>query len=186
MTTNNFKKLDFKGNKITFETNTGNILVNATEMSKQFNKRPETFLKTKQIQDYISVLCQYTKKCNEEIVKVVNGGSNPGTWFHQKLALRFAQWLSPEFSIWVDTQIEKILTIPKQEKQKVMKSIAPSAPKVLKTIQIISIYAEYRDDDKVFFYATKPDERHQSEINVNHFHLCKEVIDNIIKFHYHN
>jgi hypothetical protein len=53
----------------------------------------------------------------------VQGGepSSQGTWLHQKIALRFAQWLSPEFAIWVDEKIEELLTNGRTE-------IAPASP----------------------------------------------------------
>jgi KilA-N domain len=39
---------------------------------------------------------------------VENGG---GTWLHPKLAIDFARWLSPDFAVWCDLQIEKILRL---------------------------------------------------------------------------
>jgi len=109
------KRLKFEGNQITFDLENGILLVNANEMSRKFNKEPKDFLRSKKIKEYISVFSQSANLPTDEIVKVNLGGSNPGTWFHQKLALRFAQWLSPEFSLWVDTQIEKLLTVRKPE-----------------------------------------------------------------------
>jgi len=40
---------------------------------------------------------------------VSRGGNNPGTWAHQKLALKFAAWLSPHFELWVYDKIEELL-----------------------------------------------------------------------------
>jgi hypothetical protein len=38
-----------------------------------------------------------------------NDKNNQGTWIHQKLIIFFARWLSPEFAVWCDLQIEEIL-----------------------------------------------------------------------------
>jgi hypothetical protein len=43
---------------------------------------------------------------------IVRGGSaenGGGTWIHPKLAIDFARWLSSDFAVWCDLQIEKIL-----------------------------------------------------------------------------
>jgi hypothetical protein len=39
-----------------------------------------------------------------------NLGDNSGTWVHRKVALRLAQWLSPDFAIQVDDWVEELLT----------------------------------------------------------------------------
>lgn len=36
-------------------------------------------------------------------------GANGGTWLHPKLAVRFARWLSVDFEIWCDEQIDAII-----------------------------------------------------------------------------
>ncbi|HDS1582158.1 TPA: KilA-N domain-containing protein [Stenotrophomonas maltophilia] len=36
-------------------------------------------------------------------------GRGGGTWFHPKLAVHFARWLSTEFAVWCDLQIDELL-----------------------------------------------------------------------------
>ena len=45
------------------------------------------------------------------IIQVV-GGSNDGrgTWVHRRVAIHLAQWISPEFSVWVTDLIERYAT----------------------------------------------------------------------------
>lgn len=105
---------------IAFDFNNGALMVNATEMAKPFGKSPKDFLKNASTQDYIRVFCERRKILSDEIVRVVYG-DNGGTWLHQKLALRFAQWLSPDFAIWVDEKIEELLTKGRTE-------LAPASP----------------------------------------------------------
>lgn len=102
---------DYEGSKITFEKN-GVIMVNATEMAKAFNKHAKHFLENDQTKDFIAVL---EAKVGFPTLTVNHGGSNPGTWMHQKLALKFAAWLSPDFELWVYDRIEELLTTGKTE-----------------------------------------------------------------------
>ena len=44
------------------------------------------------------------------LVDVVRGGLNSGTWIHEKLILKLAQWLDVDFEIWCDEQIANILS----------------------------------------------------------------------------
>jgi len=85
------------------------IYINATKIAKHFKKKPETFLKTKSIKDYIVALKSATGI--QDIVIIRQGGKaqEQGTWIHKKLIIPFARWLSPDFAVWCDIQIEEIL-----------------------------------------------------------------------------
>jgi len=37
------------------------------------------------------------------------GGTNPGTWIHEKLILKLAQWLDVNFEIWCDERIAELM-----------------------------------------------------------------------------
>jgi hypothetical protein len=110
------KKFDYEGQKISFEFEDGNKMINATEMAKPFpTKRVNNFLRAQQTKDYISLLeDRYAKKRNgttTEVLRVVQGGDAAlqGTWMDEKLALKFAAWLSPAFELWVYDKIEELL-----------------------------------------------------------------------------
>ena len=87
--------------------------------SVQFGKRPVDYLKTEQTQRYIAALTANLSKVKKitlkeiQLVIVKKGGNvaESGTWLHPKLAIDFARWLSPEFAVWCDEQIERILGI---------------------------------------------------------------------------
>lgn len=105
----NTKVLSYQENPITFGIGK-DLWVNATEMAKPFSKQPKDFLRTQQAIDYCEALSRRLKCLPTDLLVVKNGGENSGTWMQQKLALRFAQWLSPDFSVWVDGMIEELLT----------------------------------------------------------------------------
>jgi len=118
------KQFDYEGKTITFEFSDGNKMINATEMIKAFpEKRMNNFLRTQQTQDYISLLeTRYAKKriadnqVVREVLRVVKGGlEQQGTWMDEKLALKFAAWLAPEFELWVYDRIHELLTTGKTE-----------------------------------------------------------------------
>jgi phage antirepressor YoqD-like protein len=117
----NLQVFNYQNSPITFSQD-GEVMVNATQMAKPFGKLPANFLQTQQTKDFIQVLENRYCDSNTEILKVINGTSNPGTWMHQKLALKYAGWLSPEFELWVYDRIEELLTTGKTELQPLSKA----------------------------------------------------------------
>ena len=92
---------------------TGPTMVNATEMAKAFghNKRPQYWLHTQQAKEYISALSKARNLAFDNLVIVKRGAATNGggTWLHSDLAIEFARWLSPEFSIWCNDIIKALM-----------------------------------------------------------------------------
>ena len=90
-------------------------------MSKPFKKRVGDFLRLKQTKDFIVALeTRYADSLNvdNQILRVVQGGLNPelqGTWMNEKLALKFAAWLSPDFELWIYDRIHELMTTGKTQ-----------------------------------------------------------------------
>lgn len=119
------KTLEFiyQGTEIHFLINPldKNVMINATEMAKPFDKEVRSFLRLDGTQKFINILIEkqnnrtdvygynenntvgYTK---EDIV-VTNKKS--GTLMHRKLALKFAAWLDTEFELWVIDIIDEVI-----------------------------------------------------------------------------
>ena len=116
-------KFEYEGHEITFDFGDCNKIVNATQLIKVFpDKKMINFLRNKQTKEYIAMLEErYANSRNgrkREVLRVVQGGSNPelqGTWMDEKLALKFAAWLSPSFELWVYDRIHELLTTGKTE-----------------------------------------------------------------------
>lgn len=102
-------KYDYNGTAITFQHG-ANVMVNATEMAKQFDKQPYNWLRTQQTQEFIKELSATRKCVPTDLVLVRNGGDNYGTWMHEDVAMEFARWLSPKFAIWCNDRIKELLT----------------------------------------------------------------------------
>ena len=110
------KRFDYEGQQITFEFADGNKMVNATEMARPFGKLVADFLRLKGTEEYIELLeDRYGNshiEAKREVLRVVKGGDAQlqGTWMDEKLALKFAAWLSPRFELWVYDRIQELLT----------------------------------------------------------------------------
>lgn len=80
-------------------------------MAKPFGMKakPTFWLRTGQAKEYIKALTEL-QKCNlPDLLKVVHGGDQNGTWMHEILALEFARWLNPKFGIWCNMKVRELL-----------------------------------------------------------------------------
>lgn len=104
----NIIKFDFQGSLYSFNADGW---FNATEAAAQFGKRPANWLELPGTKSYISALKRAleAKSENLTLVRAQRGGSNPSTWLHPKLAVAFARWLSDDFGVWCDLQIDAII-----------------------------------------------------------------------------
>lgn len=108
------------GISIDYQRENNNCRVNLTKMAKPFGKKVNDWLKTQETQEYLSALqriaVRFDKNRNVEPLIVTKQGGNvaeieQGTWATDyRIAMRFAQWLSPEFSLKVDELLVKIVS----------------------------------------------------------------------------
>ena len=94
---------------ITFEAKGDGVMINATEMAKPFGKTPKDYLRTDSAKQLIAAISNRQICLPTDIVRVVNGGSNSGTWMHEDVALDFAQWLSIDFRLWCNDKIKELM-----------------------------------------------------------------------------
>ena len=89
----------------------GVVYVNLTEVAKAFpDKNLTHIINSQEISDYCEKFSKLQNCSLADLLIITRGGNAPGTWAHQRVALRVAQKLSTEFSIWVDERIEELLT----------------------------------------------------------------------------
>lgn len=98
----------YKGSEISFMSG-DNVMINATQMAKPFEKRPIDWLQNQSSIDYLNELSKVRKSTLADLVQVTKGGNNSGTWMHEDVALEFARWLSPAFAIWCNDRIKELL-----------------------------------------------------------------------------
>ena len=107
------KVFSYNGNNVSMRLQDGTVYVNLTEFAKLFpSKNLSQIVNSQEIKDYCKALSEIQNYISADLLIVSKGGdiSKQGTWAHQKVALRVAQKLSPEFAIWVDTKVEELLT----------------------------------------------------------------------------
>ena len=169
------KVLDFIYNKttISFEPN-GNddVMVNATEMAKVFDKRIDHFLKADHVQNFIEALklplngvSQESKNGensgeessdefppnggNSECLKheeIIQTRGQNGTWMHRLLALKFAAWLDPKFEVWVWRTVDKIiLGHYKEQKEATTEKLLAENELEKKKKELLKKYPEFID-----------------------------------------
>ncbi|MDE9428402.1 KilA-N domain-containing protein [Xenorhabdus bovienii] len=111
--------------------------INATDVAAKFGKEPTAWLRQVDVLEYMAALSKKlfgnsgflteiskikrldtsSAASRTKVLKfvkktgLVNTKTGPqgGTWLHPKLAVRFARWLSVEFEIWCDEQIDALI-----------------------------------------------------------------------------
>lgn len=101
-------------NRFAAEILRGNARINMTQMAKPFgeSKKPTKWLRTDEAQAYVKAISVVQKCPTADLVEVRQGGTPEmqGTWCNdRRIALRFAQWLSPKFSVLVDEAIMRLM-----------------------------------------------------------------------------
>lgn len=135
----NIQLFQYNDTPMEFEVIDGQVFANATIMCQAFNKRPSKWLELESTKRYLDAL-QVKTDLGTSLVETRKGNSNDfsqGTWIHEKLILKLAQWLDVNFEIWCDEKIAELLRTGKAELDK---------PKELsrKEILLLALEAEER------------------------------------------
>lgn len=103
---------EYNNNPVSFYQKDDAVYMNATEMAKRFNKKPNDWIRLKSTQQFSEVVCVDTGIPVTELIQVVQGGASnrQGTWLHEIMALDFAQWLSPKFKLWCMERLKELMT----------------------------------------------------------------------------
>ena len=110
-------KWNGKENRVSFNVEKDhNMMVNATEMAKPFSREVSGFLKTDTTKKLVEAYCraedipsQNEFSSEGKFIKVISSGRNNGTWMDRRIAIAFAMWLNPDFSVWVCNTIDELL-----------------------------------------------------------------------------
>lgn len=103
---------DYEGQAVRFN---GDGWLHATEIAERFGKKPAHWLELDTTREYIQRLSHKLAESNIgksdiTLVKTRRGNTaTSGTWLHPKLAVKFARWLSVDFEIWCDEQVDALL-----------------------------------------------------------------------------
>lgn len=142
----------FDGQEIEFGFEKTNVMVNATEMGKLYNKLPKDFLKNEETQKFI---IECLKKENSPFLNVENeedlvtSKQKSGTYMHRILALKFAAWLNPAFELWVYKTIDYILFDYYKRIENSLKQSANRKNRMDELKERLRINAEYQELEKL-------------------------------------
>lgn len=110
MLTNSIQIYQYNGSPVTFQKG-DSVMVNATEMAKPFGKLVADWTRQKSTEEFLTQLSAVRGIPISALIQSVKGGNGiQGTWMHEDVALEFARWLSPAFSIWCNDHIKELLT----------------------------------------------------------------------------
>lgn len=147
---------EFAGHKIRHRADG---FLSATDMCQSHGKTFGHWHSLKSTKEYLDVLTKghYRDHDNGPIESNVGGSpENTGTWVDRRVAMRLAQWLSPQFAIQVDEWVVELMTVGKV-------SIAPEPPKprpvtdpnlVSNTIAISTMLTDLMVDGEILDRAT--------------------------------
>lgn len=94
---------DYQGRAVRFDVDGW---LHATEIAERFGKEPHEWLRLPDTASYLAAISKTGKF--PELVRTKRGRYG-GTWLHSKLAVVFARWLSVDFAVWCDEQIDALL-----------------------------------------------------------------------------
>ena len=85
--------------------------INATVAGCGFAKQPSDWLSLELTQEYISGLARRAGLSFDSLVVLRRGNERTrGTWLHPKLSIKFARWLSVDFEIWLENELEVLVS----------------------------------------------------------------------------
>lgn len=102
-------ELEYTGNKFTMKMCDGRYMVNATEMSRPFEKRPNVWLKSAEAIRVRQGLVEDGVSKDLESQVIATRGPYGATWLEIHLWVHFAQWLSPAFASWCSKKIVPLM-----------------------------------------------------------------------------
>lgn len=97
---------DYQGQSVRFNTDGW---INATEAAARFGKRPNEWLRLPDTLEYLGALERTCGKIPYVRTSRARADRGGGTWLHPKLAVSFARWLSADFAVWCDMQIDGLV-----------------------------------------------------------------------------
>lgn len=133
---NEEKKVSFFDISI-FEIDKEKQLVNLTKICQYFGKNINQWKRLPNTKRFFRAFFFKNPECDNYIV--VNGGDfSKGTWGSRRIALKLAEWISVDFEVWANEQLDTLLQTGKVE----LKSIAPEPKSIVELLKQNNIWLE--------------------------------------------
>lgn len=155
--------------------------LSGTDMCSSCNKKFNDWYRLLSTDAYLKALSDVTGipvttdvKGTQALIYSIQGG-NPqeqGTWIHRKVAIRLAQWLSPELAVQVDSWIEELFETGKVELTQHPENQTP--------MQVFEMIHQLSGKLMTEFNSIKNEQNQQKEIletTISDVELLKQRID---------
>lgn len=142
----------FNGQEIEFGFEKTNVMVNATEMGKLYDKKVEAFMRNEDTKNFIisALKSENSRFLNiEKEEDLVISSQKSGTFMHRVLALKFAAWLNPDFEVWVYKTIDYILFDYYKRIEESLKQSATRKNRMDEIKEKLRINTEYQELEKL-------------------------------------
>jgi hypothetical protein len=101
----------------TFDTSVFEVVngqINLTKICQHFHKRLDVWLKTKQTKAFLASYSVLTPN-GGITVNIGNNGKEQGTFGNREIALKLAQWISPDFEVFCIQKLDELFQTGKTE-----------------------------------------------------------------------
>jgi hypothetical protein len=145
-------KFEYGDTAVEFDFSATNVMVNATQMAKIYDKNFKDFLRNDSTKSFIE---ECLKKENSPFLNVNSeddlfvSKQKSGTWMHRVLALKFAAWLDPAFELWVYLTIDFILFGHYREMEANLKESAKRRNRIAELTRKLQENEEYLELDQL-------------------------------------
>ena len=103
--------VDEKGRTLKVEIRQSDGYFNATLMCQSVNKQISDWTRQKSTESYQKRLSAIMGIPRVDLVSAqVGGNGERHTWVHRKVVIHLAQWISPDFAVWVTDLVERYVT----------------------------------------------------------------------------
>lgn len=101
----------YNGTDITFLSENGDVMINATQMAKPFGKQVYEYLRLLSTNELIKAITGKYRICDYQVVTTRAGSpeNGGGTWMNKILALDYAQWLSVDLKLWCTEKLDELM-----------------------------------------------------------------------------
>jgi hypothetical protein len=99
-------------------------MINATALCKAGGKKLNDYTRLKTTQEYLKALENNTGIPVLDLIISDIGGNHEGTWIHRKVGYHIAQWISPDFTLQMETILNNLEKSQKQIKPLVINDYA--------------------------------------------------------------
>jgi len=139
-------KFIYLDQEVEFEVGNNNVMVNATEMAKIFDKDLFQFTKSDHAKTFIQSCLKpaFAGLLNVKLdTDLLITKQKTGTWMHRVLALKFAAWLNPDFEVWVYLTIDTLINQHfRTQREAIVEKLTAEQKKLAKKKELLGKYPE--------------------------------------------